>query len=105
MKHRWIIFGVIAMAMVAGLWMAMPALADEPSQEAGKPFECLTCHGNPALQYEFPSGEIWSLYVDKQAFEASVHGLQGFTCQKCHTNITGYPHPTLEATSSRAFQL
>jgi|GEM_PF-149667 len=65
---------------------------------------CLACHAKPGLSYTFPGcGETVSLTVDQAALSQSVHGKAGITCTGCHTNITGYPHPKLEAQDCRAF--
>lgn len=53
---------------------------------------CFVCHSNPNLEMVFPSGEVISLFVDKDAYNQSVHGQQGFTCTLCHAGTTGYPH-------------
>lgn len=69
---------------------------------------CLGCHGTPALWISLPSGEELSLYVDPQVYAASVHGqhgTSGYLCTRCHTDITGYPHPDLTATTRREFVL
>ena len=65
---------------------------------------CLACHSKPGLSYTFPGcGESVSLAVDQATLSQSVHGKAGITCTGCHTNITGYPHPKLEAEDCRAF--
>ena len=63
--------------------------------------ECLTCHGRPDQQITLPSGEILYLTIDETEYAHSVHGRDGYACVQCHSNITGYPHPTLEAETWR----
>ncbi|MBI4465007.1 MAG: cytochrome c3 family protein [Acidobacteria bacterium] len=58
---------------------------------------CLACHGDSTLELTLPSGEIRSLYVEQQAFAASVHG-NTLVCTDCHTDMTEVPH------SSKPFQ-
>ncbi len=89
-----------------------PEPVEAPDAEAPPPAEsytgaetCSACHSNPDLVYEFPSGEVWSLYMDADAFHNSVHGQEGLTCAACHTDIEDYPHSPLEVTSIRAYQL
>ena len=42
--------------------------------------DCYSCHGQKGMRE----------FVDKKAFEESVHGM--FSCTKCHIDISGYPH-------------
>lgn len=64
---------------------------------------CLTCHASPDLQMELLSGEILDLTVSPDAYQASVHGLRGYACVQCHTEIQDYPHPELTAGSLRGW--
>ncbi|MCK4720961.1 cytochrome c3 family protein [bacterium] len=70
------------------------ALPDLPvyAEGSGDNDSCFACHSNPNLEMEFPSGEVISLYVNKDAYDQSVHGQQGFACTLCHAGTTGYPH-------------
>jgi len=61
-----------------------PGVADE---------DCLACHGQPDQQTTLPSGEILYLTVDPIQHKLSSHGLAGYACVQCHTDLTGYPHP------------
>jgi predicted CXXCH cytochrome family protein len=80
-------------------------LADKPGQETGDNGPCLACHSDPSLEHEFPSGELLSLFVDEDVFQASVHGEQMFACIACHTEISGYPHPVNTAWDRRDYQI
>jgi len=104
MNRRWL-WGFIAAALLVGLVGSGAAQAGEPPQQTGDNGACLGCHSNPDLTYEFPSGEIWSLYVDEEKFGSSVHGQQGLACTACHPDIQDYPHPPLDATSHRMYQV
>jgi predicted CXXCH cytochrome family protein len=95
--------GVVA--LVIGMLIVSPAAAGEPSQQSGDNLSCLVCHNNPSLAYQFPTGEAWSLYIDQQAFQMSVHGQKGLACTACHPDIQGYPHPPLAVGNSRYYQL
>lgn len=64
---------------------------------------CLKCHETPATFAELSSGEILNLFVDGQVYNASVHGAQGTACVQCHTDISGYPHPEIDAETQREF--
>ena len=100
-RRMWI---VLAMVLLMGLIGAGTVRAEGP-QQAGDDGSCLACHGNPELTYEFPSGEVKSLYVDQDVFGSSIHGQYGLACTACHPNIEGYPHPELATSSLRAYQL
>jgi predicted CXXCH cytochrome family protein len=95
----------IALSSLLSLIATRPVLAGGPPPQSGDNGACLACHGQPNLTYKFPSGEVWSLYVDQSVFHASVHGEQGLACTACHTDISGYPHPPLKVGGIRDFQL
>lgn len=69
-----------------------------PQSEYGA---CLACHSEPGMTINLPSGEALYLSLDEETFKNSVHGQKGYVCTQCHTNITGYPHPPLQATDRR----
>jgi formate dehydrogenase gamma subunit len=48
---------------------------------------CLDCHGVEGMQSD--TGQ--DIYVDASKFSKGVHG--SFTCDTCHEDIKGYPHP------------
>lgn len=75
---------------------ASPAAAPEtsPQNEA-----CLTCHSRPDFERQLPSGEVLPLTIDGDHFDASVHS--GIDCTDCHTGISSFPHPDLEAQTRR----
>lgn len=73
--------------------------ASELSQETET--YCLSCHNNPDLSMELPSGETLSLYISPDVLSKSVHSPLGIECQACHTEITTYPHPKLEVQNRR----
>jgi len=66
---------------------------------------CLDCHGTPGLSMTLPSGEVLDLYVNPDNYAASVHGMDGYACVQCHTNLGEYPHPPFTAPSLRDAQL
>lgn len=101
-RHYWLWTIFIAVLLLA-LGRVEPTLASEPSPQGGNNTDCLACHSNPDLTYQFPGGEVWSLYMDGEAFQSSVHG--NLTCQACHEGIESYPHDPIEVGSIRAFQL
>ena len=52
--------------------------------------DCLECHGDEELMGADEKGYEYSLYIDKNAFENSVHG--DLDCQSCHDGILELPH-------------
>ncbi len=66
---------------------------------------CFACHATPGMQTKLPSGEVLYLTIDRDTFQASVHGERGYACIQCHTDISGYPHPAIEAATRRDFTL
>ncbi len=97
---------LILLLLLLGFTGVTSAYASTPPEQNEPNQECLACHKRPNLSYEFPSGETWSLYVDPEALPNSVHGgKEALLCTDCHTDIKDYPHPPLEANSSRFYQL
>jgi hypothetical protein len=82
-----------------------PSAPERPATQGLDNDACLSCHGQPGQTTTFPNGEVLSLYVSRLVFDRSVHGLENLNCVDCHTNITGFPHPPLEAGSRREFVL
>ena len=74
-------------------------------QEEGPNKTCLACHGIPDRTVELANGEVLPLYIDREGYNASVHGENKLLCTSCHTNISGYPHPQLAANDYRDFQI
>lgn len=65
---------------------------------------CLSCHANPYLQMELPSGEVISVTVDEEEYMSSVHGQHGkdgYRCVRCHEGMNEYPHPDVTAPDAR----
>lgn len=52
--------------------------------------DCLECHGDKELTGVDNMGYEYSLYVDKDIFDKSVHG--DLDCQSCHEGILELPH-------------
>jgi len=55
--------------------------------------ECLECHQDKNLTKADAAGNMHSLYVDKQAYQASVHGKNGYSCIDCHEGVVAKKHP------------
>jgi predicted CXXCH cytochrome family protein len=65
---------------------------------------CLACHGDRAMSVELPSGETRSLFVDVEAFRASVHGNK-LGCTDCHQDMLSVPHEARPFKTLRDFTL
>jgi hypothetical protein len=58
--------------------------------------ECMDCHGDKTIEKTLPNGKTVSLYVDLQAYRASLHG-KG-SCVTCHADAKA-PHGELKKVS------
>lgn len=85
------------------LWMGQAAANAQSAPEQTDPFwssdTCLACHQQSDLSVGLPSNETLSLAVFRGEYERSVHGQTGVQCRNCHSDITGFPHPELTASS------
>ena len=63
------------------------------SVQATEDAECLKCHKNPRLSKGKKDGSLLSLYVNEEAFKASVHGAAGMGCVACHQEAKPDVHP------------
>jgi predicted CXXCH cytochrome family protein len=77
---------------------AAPHSISSPSEQSQA---CLTCHGDPDLELTLPSGETLSLFISPEALAQSVHESLGISCDSCHPDIRGYPHPEIDYASRR----
>lgn len=66
---------------------------------------CLSCHSDPSLAVQLPSGETLSLYINPDLLTHSVHSPLGIECQACHADILDYPHPERKFSSIRDLSL
>jgi nitrate/TMAO reductase-like tetraheme cytochrome c subunit len=82
-----------------------PLPTESPGGASGQPGVsndyCLSCHAAPDMQTTLPSGEVLYLTVDPEIYRNTVHGLQGYACVQCHTDIREFPHPPLKAETRR----
>lgn len=79
---------------------AAPKIQGEaPSDET-----CLACHQQQGMTTEI-GGQPLPLTIDPAKFEESVHGTENVACVDCHTDITGFPHPEVTASSPRDYSL
>jgi nitrate/TMAO reductase-like tetraheme cytochrome c subunit len=95
----------VALLLVVMVLSATPAEA-APSFQGEQPTDesCLGCHQQEGMTAQIGNQPL-PITIDPQAFEASVHGEENVSCVDCHTNITGFPHPQVIASSQRDFSL
>jgi hypothetical protein len=61
--------------------------------QAAENADCLNCHKNLNLSKGEKDGSLLSLYVNEEAFKASVHGAAGMGCPDCHQEAKPTFHP------------
>jgi nitrate/TMAO reductase-like tetraheme cytochrome c subunit len=89
-----------AILLEPGKAVAAPQLQGEkPSDET-----CLACHQQEGMTAQI-GGQPVAITIDGTKFHASVHGTENIACVDCHTNITGFPHPEVTASSPRDFSM
>jgi predicted CXXCH cytochrome family protein len=95
----------VTAASVDGLSSNKSFQQGSPPSESVSPIvsneTCLGCHGQPGLTMQLENGDTLDLYVDPEAYSASIHGQDGYACVQCHTNLGEYPHPEFKATDAR----
>ncbi len=69
--------------LFSGIWTA----------QAADNATCLQCHQNSGLSKGKKDGSPLSLYVNEEAFKASVHGAAGMGCVDCHQEAKPNVHP------------
>ncbi len=79
--------------------------ASNPLPQEADNEACFACHATPGMQTTLSSGEALYLTIDRETFLASVHGQLGYACVQCHKNISGFPHPEIQAPTHRDFTL
>lgn len=90
---------VLTLSATTSVSAAPYVQGDQPADET-----CLACHQQEGMTVEI-GGHPLPLTIDSAKFEASVHGTENIACVDCHTNITGFPHPEVTASSPRDFSL
>ncbi|MHB1119078.1 MAG: hypothetical protein ACYC11_03360, partial [Bellilinea sp.] len=78
-------------------------MKEAPSSQLPDNTQCLLCHDQPDQTMTLQSGEVLSITVDPQHYGDGIHST--VSCQACHTNISGYPHPEIVAESAREYRL
>lgn len=98
-------FFCFMLAAALFIFMAPFLVTTADAGEGADPNEmCLGCHGAPGLSKKMADGAKLELYVDKEAFSASVHGGK-LACTDCHSSITDFPHPERTYANRRVYTL
>jgi predicted CXXCH cytochrome family protein len=99
-----IVLGVFLFLLI--LILSTTPVEAAPLSQAGTPpdEECLACHQQEGMTTEF-GGQPVPLTIDPEAFSDSAHGVEEVACVDCHTDITGFPHPAVTASSPRDFSM
>ena len=105
-------FWLIALALITAALIAWPATTTQAGSPPGIPGPeqeteryCLSCHSDPDMEIELPSGEILSLFISQEMLDHSIHSNAGIECEACHTDIKTHPHPELVYQSKRELSL
>jgi len=96
--------GFFLLLIVLTLPATSVSAAPLPQGEKPSNDTCLACHQQEGMSVQM-GGQPLPLTIDVAKFSASVHGTEDVACVDCHTNITGFPHPEVTASSSRDFSL
>jgi predicted CXXCH cytochrome family protein len=99
-----LVLGVFLLLVVMTLSVTPVAAAPQPQGDQPTDESCLGCHQQDGMTAEI-GGQPLPLTISPEQFAASVHGTENVNCVDCHTNITGFPHPEVTASSPRDFSL
>jgi hypothetical protein len=94
-----VLLSVLAFSQPTPVAAAPQGQSDKPSDET-----CLACHQQQGMETKI-GGQPLVLTIDGEKFATSVHGTEAVACVDCHTDITGFPHPEVTASSPRDFSL
>lgn len=106
---RFVIFPFLLAAMIGLVIFAVSAqtasagTVEAPAAQLPDNTQCLLCHSQPDQVMELPSGEVLSITVDPGHFGEGIHST--VSCQVCHSNLSGYPHPENNAQTAREYRL
>lgn len=107
--RRWLLSLSLVLAGLV-LLAGRQALAQDEGDDDRNPIDerCLGCHGDSEATLTFENGEVRSVDVDAEAFDASMHGVSNpggdLSCYDCHGNYT-YPHQGGPWETPRDFRL
>lgn len=93
--------GILILLGLASMSAEASPPAQGPTPQPVSDEQCRDCHDQRDMTRPLPSGDTLYLTVDKAAFGISLHGQESVKCTDCHTSITTFPHPPLEAQNLR----
>src|ERR1044072_4300692 len=99
-----LVLGVFLLLVTVTLSATPVAAASQFQGEKPSDDTCLACHQQAGMTAQI-GGQPVPITIDAEHFSASVHGTEKVACVDCHTNITGFPHPEVTASSPRDFSL
>ncbi len=101
-----LVLGVFLVLVVVVIALPATPVVAAPQSQGEKPTNetCLACHQQEGMTAQI-GGQPLPITIDREKFSASVHGTEKVACVDCHTNITGFPHPEVAASSPRDFSL
>jgi predicted CXXCH cytochrome family protein len=96
----------VVIVLAAAIFFQPGTAAAAPQLQGEKPSDetCLACHQQEGMTAQI-GGQPVPITIDSTKFHASVHGTEKIACVDCHTNITGFPHPEVTASSPRDFSM
>jgi predicted CXXCH cytochrome family protein len=96
--------GLLAFALLSGqIEVAKASPAELPPAQQPDNSACLACHGQPGQTMTFANGDAVSIEVKPEVYSSSMH--QTLSCQVCHPNISGFPHPENVAQTAKEYTL
>jgi hypothetical protein len=99
-----LIAGILVLFAVLALSTTPAAAAPAPQGQKPPNETCLACHQQEGMTAQI-GGQPIPITINPEHFSDSVHGTEKVACVDCHTNITGFPHPQVIASSPRDFSL
>ncbi|MDH4163746.1 MAG: hypothetical protein OEW15_13835 [Nitrospirota bacterium] len=100
MGHRETSF--LGICLLALILLSGIAAAAEPNLPA-EAIECLGCHGQKGVNYALQNGETLEAYVDRNKYQASMHG--SLSCTACHGEFSAKDHPERKFKSRELYAL
>ena len=77
---------VAGLAVAAAAWALAPLFAGPPASPQDPAGTCSVCHSDESLR----ASDGRSVFVDPEAFAASVHARAGRGCVACHADLAGF---------------
>jgi len=97
-----LVLGVVILLALMTLPATPVAAAPRVQGEPPSDDTCLACHQQEGMTAQI-GGQPLPITINAEKFSSSVHGTEKIACVDCHTNITGFPHPQVIASSQRDF--